>query len=252
VFWETSLLLPSSTKHSHNHPPITKTMASQPETPKPLIVILALDKAAFYYDLHVDFNKLLKRHADVEYATTPAEARAFFNRTTNNNKNKPAAILSADESLTVSTRLTLVHEGHGYVRSAGTLVFMGLFSSYSRPSDISLLFSRFDLPWASGDYHRTTFGLNPAMTHFETGGLAGSYSQKALQVKNVERIDAVYLPSDESRTESAVFPSRPVGDRTQAPAAFARVGAGRVGYMGDVNDESETSALVLRMCGLVV
>jgi hypothetical protein len=30
------------------------------------------------------------------------------------------------------------------------------------------------------------------------------------------------------------------------------VGARRVGYMGDVNDESETSALVLRMCGLVV
>jgi hypothetical protein len=109
-----------------------------------------------------------------------------------------------------------------------------------------------DLPWASGDYHRTTFALNPAMTHFETGGMASSYSQKALHVKNVQRGDAVYLPSDESRTESAVFPSRPVGDRTQAPAAFAPVGEGKVGYVGDVNNESGTTAVVLRMCGIVV
>jgi hypothetical protein len=223
-------------------------MPSQNEGSKPLIVILTLDKQDFYDQVYADFNKLLKSHAQVEYATTPDEARAFFNRTTN----KPAAILSADESLTVSTRLTLVHEAASYVQSGGTLVLMGLFSSSSRPSDIGLLFSKLDLPWASGDYHRTTFALNPAMTHFETGGMASSYSQKALHVKNVQRGDAVYLPSDESRTESAVFPSRPVGDRTQAPAAFAPVGEGKVGYVGDVNNESGTTAVVLRMCGIVV
>jgi hypothetical protein len=214
-------------------------MPSQNEGSKPLIAILTLDKQDFYDQVYADFNKLLKSHAHVEYATTPDEARAFFNRVTN----KPAAILSADESLTVSTRLTLVHEAASYVQSGGTLVLMGLFSSFSRPSDIGLLFSKLDLPWASGDYHRTTFALNPAMTHFETGGMASSYSQKALHVKNVQRGDAVYLPSDESR---------PVGDRTQAPAAFAPVGEGKVGYVGDVNNESGTTAVVLRMCGIVV
>ena len=146
-------------------------MASQPETPtNPLIVILALDKATFYNDLHTDFNKLLKRHATVEYATTPAEARAFFNRTTN----KPSAILAADASLTVSTCLTLVHDAAAYVRSGGTLVFMGLFPTFSLPSNLAPLFAQFGLPWRSGDYHRAGFGLNPGMAaHFETGGLAG-------------------------------------------------------------------------------
>lgn len=206
-------------------------MASQPSNSKPLIVILALDKADFYNDLHKDFNLLLNSHAKVEYATTPDEARAFFNHTA---ANKPAAILAADESLTVSTRLTLVHEAAGYVRSCGTLVFMGFFASFVRPPNMELLFCKFDLPWAAGDYHRTTFALNPDMTHFETGGMAFSYSQKALHIKNVQRSDAVYLPSDESRTESAVFPSRPVGDRTQAPAAFAPMDEGKVGYVAEM------------------
>jgi hypothetical protein len=83
-----------------------------------------------------------------------------------------------------------------------------------------------------------------------TSGLAASYSQKTLHTKNVQRSDAVYLPSSESRIESAVFAPLAVGDRTQSPAAFARVGAGKVGYVGDVNNEGDTATAVLRMCGL--
>jgi hypothetical protein len=243
----TYLLFSPSTKHFKTTANTINTMPSQDENPKPLIVILALDKADFYNDLHTDFNNLLKTHADVEYATTPDEVRAFFNRSV-----KPAAILSADESLTISTRLTLAQEAASYARSGGTLIFMGIFSSFTRPSDMELLFSKFDLPWAAGDYHRTTCALNPAMKLLDKSGMASSYSQKALHVKNVEHGDAVYLPSSESHTESAVFPPRAVSDRTQAPAAFARVGAGKVGYVGDVNNESDTTTVVVRMCGLVL
>jgi hypothetical protein len=223
-------------------------MPSQDANPKPLIVTLALDKAEFYNDLHTDFNNLLKTHADVEYATTPSEARAFLNRSVN----KPTAILSADESLTKSTRLTLVREAASYVRSGGTLIFMGVFSGFTRPSDIKLLFSKFDLPWASGDYTRNICVFNPAMTLLETSGMAASYSQKALHVKDVQHGDAVYLPSAESESGSTVFPPRSVDGRTQASVAFARVGTGKVGYVGDVNNESDTTTVVLRMCGLVL
>ena len=223
-------------------------MASQHKNSRPLVVILALDKEGFYNDMFADFNALLKTHAIVEYATTPNEARAFFDRSVN----KPTAILSADESLTISTRLSLAHEAASYVRSGGTLVFMGLFSSFVRPTDMELLFSKFDLPWAVGDYHRTTCALNPAMALLDTNGMASSYSQKAVHVKNVQHSNAVYLPSSESRIESAVFAPSLVGDRTQAPAAFARVGEGNVGFVGDVNNEDDTPAVVLRMCGLVL
>lgn len=223
-------------------------MASQHEDSRPLIVILALDKDDFYNSMFVDFNKLLKTHANVEYATTPNAARDFFNRSVN----KPAAVLSADESLTISTRLTLAHEAASYVRSGGTLIFMGLFSSFVRPTDMELLFSKFDLPWAVGNYHRTACALNPTMTLLDTAGMASSYSQKAVHVKNVQQSNAVYLPTSESRIESAVFAPSSVEDRTQAPAAFSSVGEGKVGFVGDVNNEDDTPTMVLRMCGLVV
>lgn len=218
---------------------------SEAEGAKPLIVILTLDKLEFFNDMYKDFIHLLNAKAEVRRATTPDEARTAFN-----SHPKPAAILSADESLTVSTRISLVHDALSYVRSGGTLIFMGLFSSFARPPDINSLFSRLDLPWESGNYNRSTFKLNREMTHFDKSSMAISYGQKALHLANVTFDDAVYLPTDDSVVESIVFGPRRVSDRTQTPAAFAKVGEGRIGYVGDVNNEDETTPLVLGMCGL--
>lgn len=219
--------------------------SSEPAGAKPVIVVLTLDKAEFFNDMYEGFIRLLKTKAEFRQANTPEEARAAFN-----NHPKPAAILSADESLTVSTRISLVHDALSYVRSGGVLVFMGLFSSFTRPPNIKTLFSRFDLPWESGSYHRSTFKLNREMTHFEKSGLAASYSQKALHLANVTYDDAVYLPGDESVIESNVFGPRRVTDHTETPAAFAKVGEGKIGYVGDVNNEDETTPMILGMCGL--
>lgn len=219
--------------------------SSEAANTRPLVVLLTLDKAEFFNDMYGAFVALLKTKANVKQVTTPDEARNAFESSP-----RPAAVLCADESLNASTRISLVHDALSYVRAGGILLFMGLFSSFSRPPDIETLFSRLDLPWKSGDYHRSTFKLNREMTHFNKSGLAPSYSQKALHLANVTLDDAVYLPTNESVVESNVFGPRRVGDRTQTPAAFARVGEGRVGYVGDVNNEEETTPLVLGMCGL--
>ena len=147
-------------------------------------------------------------------------------------------------------RISLVHDALSYICTGGVLIFMGLFSSFARPPDIKSLFSRLDLPWESGGYHRSTFKLNREMTHVDKSSMAMSYSQKALHLANVTFDDAVYLPTDDSVVESIVFGPRHVGDRTQTPAAFTKVGEGRIGYVGDVNNEDETTPLVLGMCGL--
>lgn len=216
-----------------------------PAGAKPVIVVLTLDKPDFFNDMYEGFIRLLKTKAEFRQANTPEEARAAFN-----SHPKPAAILSADESLTVTTRISLVHDVLSYVRSGGVLIFMGLFSSFTRPPTIKTLFARFDLPWESGSYHRSTFKLNREMTHFEKSGLAASYSQKALHLANVTYDDAVYLPGDESVIESNVFGPRRVTDSTETPAAFTKVGEGKVGYVGDVNNEDETTPMILGMCGL--
>lgn len=120
---------------------------------KPIIVVLTLDKPDFFNDMYGAFVALLKTKAEFRQVNTPDEARAAFN-----SHPKPAAILSADESLTVSTRISLVSDALSYVRSGGVLVFMGLFSSFTRPPNIKILFSRLGLPWESGSYHRSTSG----------------------------------------------------------------------------------------------
>lgn len=76
-----------------------------------------------------------------------------------------------------------------------------------------------------------------------------SYSLKAVFLKSVEPSAAVYLPTDESRTESHVFPPERV-DTKQTPVAFTRYGEGWLGYVGDVNTEEGSDEVILAMCGL--
>lgn len=219
--------------------------SSAADDSKPLVCLLTLDKPDFFNDLYKDFVRLLQSKARVQQIKTPEDARAAYT-----SRPPPAAILSADESLTASTRISLLDEALSYVRAGGILLFMGLFSSFTRPSDINTLFARLGLPWSSGDYHRTTFKINLDMKHFDTDGLARSYSQKALHLANVAHADAIYLPSDGSHVESMVFGPAPIDDKKQTPAALAKVGDGKIGYIGDVNNENETMPLVLAMCGI--
>lgn len=132
----------------------------------------------------------------------------------------------------------------------GTLIFGGVFSSFSRPSDIKNMFTTLGLRWESGDYHRTTCTVNPAMAQVNIRDLVQSYSQKALHLKNVRSSDAIYLPSSDSRIQSMVFAPDQVDDHSQTPAAFGPAGRGKVGYLGDVNAEDGTTNVLLAMCGV--
>jgi len=48
-------------------------------------------------------------------------------------------------------------------------------------------------------------------------------------------------------TESSVYAVR--AQAKESPAAFKPYGAGYVGYLGDVNAEVESTAVILGMCG---
>ncbi|EOA81001.1 uncharacterized protein SETTUDRAFT_166407 [Exserohilum turcica Et28A] len=140
-----------------------------------------------------------------------------------------------------------------YAHSGGILVFMGTFSSFTRPSDFQSLFQKAGLPWKAGDYHRTTVYRNDTDTDATSSSraeLPASYSQKAVFLTGVPRKYAWYLPNASSRTESLVFPPAPIADQSQTPVAFADLGTGKLGYVGDVNGEEGSEAVVLAMCGL--
>lgn len=78
--------------------------------------------------------------------------------------------------------------------------------------------------------------------------LAPTCSLKALHLKNVAPQSRVYAPSKESLTQSMVFAPSAV-DLQQCPAAFSRCGKGFLGYLGDVNNEEESQALLISLLG---
>ncbi|KAK7937820.1 Transcription factor [Apiospora aurea] len=125
---------------------------------------------------------------------------------------------------------------------------MGLFSSYVKPNDIRPFFAKAGLNWDVGEYCRMVVAINPTAAANLTITLPAQYSQKAQFLKGVEATAILY--GFDNHSESDVLPLHIIEDRTETAIAFAQVGRGKIGYVGDVNVEEETDAVVLAMIGL--
>jgi hypothetical protein len=58
------------------------------------------------------------------------------------------------------------------------------------------------------------------------------------------------MADENSVTESLVFPGRNVHMAGESPVLMASVGQGKLGCIGDVNNETGSEAVVIAMCGL--
>lgn len=227
-----------------------KSKTTTTSSPKPRVLLISLNNQPFFDDMFANLINAISDRAQMQRAKKAAPAiRALAEDP------RPAAVLVTDEGLTLAKNAAVWDSVLAYVCGGGTAVVMGTFSSFVKPNQIKPFFAKANLEWASGDYHRTTLHLNleavvpgvgmePALT------LAKSYSQKALNLKNVARDAAWYLPNNESVTESAVFPPTRIESMEQTPVAFASVGDGKLGYLGDVNAEAASDKAILAMCGL--
>ncbi|KAL0938128.1 triacylglycerol lipase-like protein [Colletotrichum truncatum] len=213
---------------------------------RPRIVAISLKYEPFFDQTYANLFTQLLDKANVQRAKKPASALDLLHQLP-----PPAAVLITDQGLT---------EGHPdvwdavitYVRQGGTAIAMGHFSSFVKPDNIRPFFTKAGLDWDRGAYHRTTVTLNPQVAGRAAASLPGRYSQKALFLKGVQPTAVMYGPDRTSVTESHVFPSERVEDLSQAAIAFAQVGNGKIGYVGDVNVEEGTDAAILVMCGLLV
>ena len=88
--------------------------------------------------------------------------------------------------------------------------------------------------------------VDRSVTQLPTSSLPNQYSQKALFLANVASNDSVYCPSSESVTQSRVFLPEPANPN-EAAVAFTKVGEGWLGYIGDVNNELGSQAVLLSM-----
>ena len=146
--------------------------------------------------------------------------------------------------------------------SGGTAIFALGFPNFMPMGEFDRLFAEFGLSrWEHGGYYRTTHMLrtisvppeSPLEELLNRGGhhLAKSYSMKALHISNPGEFEAIYSPTDESRIESYVYHPDKIKDLNEAPVAFAKVGRGWVGYVGDVNNEADSHTVILAMLDLL-
>ncbi|KAJ0161300.1 hypothetical protein CTA2_6456 [Colletotrichum tanaceti] len=235
----------NNTRGNNCYPLHTATMSAPTES-RPRVVCISLSYEPYLDDTYAGiFGRILQK-ANMQRAKKPAGALGLLQQDP-----LPAAVLLTDQALTEESP-DVWDAVLAYVRQGGTAVAMGHFSSFVKPDNIRPFFAKAGLDWDRGDYHRTTVTLNPQTAGGAAARLPAQYSQKALFLKGVHPTAVLYGPSETSVTESPVFPTEKVADLTQAAIAFAPVGNGRLGYVGDVNVEQGTDDAILAMCGLLV
>lgn len=137
-----------------------------------------------------------------------------------------------------------------FTKAGGTTIFAGMCSGFATPFNTKDFFGKWDLPWRCGSYLRTTFTANPRARLDLKARIATSYSMKALHLANVATEDLLYITTDDSHTESLVFGPERVELTGEGPIVFAQYHQGRIGWVGDVNNEQSTGPVILAMSGL--
>ncbi|KAH7009919.1 triacylglycerol lipase [Ilyonectria destructans] len=214
---------------------------------KPGVLLISLEFKSFFDEMYEALLDAFHSKSTIKRVKQANSAISELSR-----EPRPSAVLVTDEGLTTNENSHVWEAVLQYVRGGGVCVVMGNFPAFVLPDNMKPFFAKAGLPWESGPYHRTTLVLNTEATGQDLATrLPSQYSQKALFVKNVTPADSWYVTNVDSVTESRVLPQENADTPGKTPVAFARVGVGKLGYVGDVNAEKGSDAAILAMCGLL-
>jgi hypothetical protein len=217
------------------------------EAEKDRILLLALDKEEYFDEIYTGLLTALKERADITEVNDVSTANAKLASPQVNWK----AIVITSAVIASKKSKNLHPKVLEYAKGGGRVIFAGTFSSMIRPPDFDKFFGTvWSLPWKFGDYNRTTFMLNPSRWNElqRNSLLLPAYSMKAVHIKGSDFQSAVYITTPNSKIESNVFAATSA-HKAQAPVVFSPYYEGYVGYVGDVNSEKGSTAVVLAMCG---
>lgn len=206
------------------------------------VLLVSLNIGSSFDQLYQRILGKLNTVAALDYATTPESALQGLA------DQPPQAVLVTDGG--IAQHRAVYAKLLNYIRGGSILVLIGNFSSLTRPKDLDKLFQEAGLPWTHAEYQRTTVYHNDTEETSSHTSLPSSYSQKAVFLAGVPGKDAWYLPNNSSKTESFVFHSKPVTDQKQTPITLTNIGKGKLGYVGNVNGEESSDAVVLAIYGL--
>ncbi|KAL8366642.1 hypothetical protein RB595_010482 [Gaeumannomyces hyphopodioides] len=220
-------------------------MAAQ-EVTKPRIALISLNFQPFFDENYSSLITELESRATLQRVKKADSAIRLLSE-----QPQPSAVLITDEALTGDENARVWEAVLQHVRQGGTSVIMGHFSSFVQPAAVKPFFAKAGLPWETGSYHRTTLVLDRGVVGNDLAAkLPQQFSQKAVFVKNVAPADTWYHTDESSVVESRVFAPTSANIAGEAAVALANIGRGKLGYIGDVNAEEGSVAVILAMCGL--
>ncbi|KAL8689971.1 MAG: hypothetical protein Q9224_004516, partial [Gallowayella concinna] len=180
-----------------------------------------------------DMFKDLCSQIDANYSTIHAKSVADAQRMLLLPSLK--VILVVDGGITIGKQhMALQKQLSAHATRGSTVLFCALFSGWVSPPNLARMFRSFGLSWEFGSYHRSTFYLSQKT------------NMKAVHLKNTPIDSRIYVPLEQSRTQSGVFAPSAV-DQQQSPAVFSKHGSGWIGYIGDVNNEGASQALTMAL-----
>jgi hypothetical protein len=176
------------------------------------------------------FPKVLSRTA-VHESLTPEDALNYIG------SGWPNIILTSDSAITNEENQDLLAATIDWVNHGCTIICMGFFSSTTEYDQMNAIFKdHFKLRWRVAEYTSHDVRLHHTVdeTMIRRASLVPDFHARAVYLGHVPASEAVYVG----------------GPANVTYAAFARVGLGKVGYIGDVNFGEEPERLILAMCHL--
>ncbi|XDG09919.1 hypothetical protein ABKA04_009534 [Annulohypoxylon sp. FPYF3050] len=195
---------------------------------QPRVLCLCLDYESMFNDIYASLISRITAKAKLDRATTQKAALDMLTQS------PPPSVIFVTDAGAVTT-VKVWERVIDCLRGGSTVVLAACFSSFVNQGQFDRCFARIGLPWKRGDYYRTNVSLRPgAVADRLKKQLLSTYSQKALYVQGVARSDVWYA-----------------GGKDEVAVAFTKVGNGMLGYVGDVNGEDGSEAVVLAMLGLL-
>ena len=212
---------------------------------KPHVAILCLEQYQLFSAVYGPHLHILATRLQISEATTLAQARRYLSSTV-----RPQAIIVADAFTTNPAYRDILFQLVDYAWAGGTVIYAGLVGCFTRPIDLNAAFQHvWGVPWRSSSFYQQAFSLNPSAKCISTDPkhVSHAYTMRARFVSKVELKDALYLePLNVRRVE---LETGEQGQPTyETPAAFAPIGYGYFGFVGDVDGEEGTIKLLLAMC----
>lgn len=158
----------------------------------------------------------------------------------------PFAVLVTNAEIAHRQHSVLLDRLVAYVHGGGRLILSCHFSKgLPRGLPAAKFFQAFGLPWSITSHHYAIYALNPAGVPepLSKDVFQAECGLRAVSIRNAAPGVRVHVPLTSS---GQLHPEA----RDASPTIFTRIGAGYLGYVGDIERDKTVSSLTIEMCGV--